>query len=145
MNRLKKLVGHFGEGRAAERFVVPGPTSSGGMPVPPKPSSYNALTSALVEKLRGCVSDPKRCFWKEGSEKNTHREVKNHETDKSHHGNYAPEMVIYPKSSEEVAKILPICSQQKIPGQLTVPFCWFLVRLPFSDNVHNLLTTTSQW
>lgn len=78
-------------------------------------SGYNTVTSQFVELIKLCVNLPdSQVYWSQDKSQNGAQELKERQTDKSHHGLHKVDLLVYPLTTEEVARILPACAQHKI-------------------------------
>mmetsp|Transcript_16399 Transcript_16399/g.27567 ORF Transcript_16399/g.27567 Transcript_16399/m.27567 type:complete len:475 (-) Transcript_16399:547-1971(-) len=75
-------------------------------------SAYTKVDAGIVQLLRD-VTAPKRVVWCE--EKSSDAVMDAHSHDWSFHPTARPELVVFPETAEEVAEILKLCNQRKVP------------------------------
>ena len=74
-------------------------------------STYNKIDLAFVTRLKRVLGS--RVFWCEDAQ--SKEIIKENSSDQSFHSPAAPEVVVYPNTPEEVAVILKLCNDTKVP------------------------------
>ncbi len=83
-----------------------------------KGSKYGAITPSFVASLKATLPSPaEQLFWRHAPEDKevALEELEMVSMDRSHHSAGAPELVVYASCTEDIARVLPLCSAHRVP------------------------------